>query len=241
MTAKTAASRLRIFQSAVFENWDTTLDIRRDPRLSKVIKILKELPSGRMLDVGCGYGKLSAGLVKMGWQAVGIDIVSGPLQASAVQGVQPIRGDFLSALPFRDQAFDLVFAGEVIEHTTSERALIRDLARVLKPGGQLVVTTPNLVSLRNRIYMLLGKLPLNAAAEFHYRVFTLESLTNLVESQGFRVQTVSSSYVLFLSEGKGRLHQYLPAGLKSLGERLGSIFPSLGAHLIVSARKRREA
>lgn len=236
-TAKTEAFRIRQFQSSVFEGWDTSLDVSSDPRLSKIIRILRGLPPGRMLDIGCGYGKLSAGLIKMGWQAVGIDIVREPLLSLGAEGVQPIRSDFRSTLPVRDQTFDMAFAGEVVEHTTSEKDFIGELARVLKPGGHLVITTPNLVSLRNRIYMFFGRLPLNAAAEFHYRIFTMESLRQLLESHGFRILTVASSYLLFFSQGTGHLHRYLPTAIKSVGERLGSIFPTLGDHLIVFAKK----
>ena len=175
----------------------------------------------------------------MGWQAVGVDIVWEPLLSLIEDGVQPIRGDFRSTLPVRDQTFDMAFAGEVIEHTTSENDLISEIARVLKPGGHLVITTPNLVSLRNRFYMFFGRLPLNAVAEFHYRVFTLKSLIHLLESHRFRILTVESSYILFFSRGTGNLHQYLPNRLKSLGERLGSIYPTLGDHLIVLARRQK--
>ena len=237
--SKTETHRIREFQSGVFESWDTSLDVRNDPRLSKIIKALSGLPPGRMLDVGCGYGKLSRNLISMGWQAVGIDIVREPLLSLAEEGIHPIRSDFRSTLPVRDQTFDMAFAGEVIEHTTSENDFISEIARVLKPGGHLVITTPNLVSLRNRFYMFFGRLPLNAVAEFHYRVFTLESLIQLLESHGFRILTVASSYVLLFSEGTGALHRYLPKGLKSLGERLGSIFPTLGDHLIVFARRQK--
>lgn len=237
MAAKAEASRIRDYQCSVFENWDTSLDVGDDPRLSKVVKNLSDVPPGRMIDIGCGYGRLSAYLTKMGWQAVGIDIVTGPLQSLAVQGVQPIRSDFQSSLPLRDQAFDMAFAGEVIEHTTSEGNFISELARILKPGGILIVTAPNLVSLRNRIYMLLGRMPLNAAAEFHYRVFTLDSLRQLLESHGFQIQTVASSYLLVFLHGTGFLHRILPPVFKLIGQRLGSTFPSLGDHLIVFARK----
>ncbi len=238
MKSKSEISRIRDYQSGVFESWDTSLEVKDDPRLSKVVGNLVNLPPGRMLDVGCGYGKLSVYLIKRGWQAVGVDIVSGPLQSLAGKGVQAVRGDFQSTLPLQDQAFDMAFAGEVIEHTTSEREFVSELARILKPGGTLIVTTPNLVSLRNRLYMLLGKMPLNAAGEFHYRVFTLNRLRRLLESYGLQVQTIESSYLLFFVHGTGFLHRILPAALKSLGQRLGSVFPSLGDHLIVFARKR---
>lgn len=83
------------------------------------------------LDVGCGEGLLK----KMGVpRTVGIDIQPGPnvtITASA------------ESLPFRNATFELVFAGEVIEHLTDPAMALKDWVRVLKEGGRMVISTPN--------------------------------------------------------------------------------------------------
>jgi SAM-dependent methyltransferase len=83
------------------------------------------------LDIGCGSGLLEPlGLPEV----VGIDIRPGPNVTILASGEH---------LPFRAEAFQLVFAGEVIEHLNDPSGALRDWVRTLKKGGRMVISTPN--------------------------------------------------------------------------------------------------
>jgi SAM-dependent methyltransferase len=100
----------------------------------------------RVLDAGCGMGYGSAELARVAASVVGVDI-SGEAVASARQRYDLPRVTFLQgscvALPFRAAAFDLVVAFEVIEHLKEWREFLIEARRVLAPGGQCLISTPN--------------------------------------------------------------------------------------------------
>ena len=95
--------------------------------------------SGRCLDIGCGNGRLLPRLAALGWEPVGIDESEDQLRVAAERapGIELVRGD-AAAMPFGDASFDA--AVSLLTHTDigDFAAAIRDLQRVLKPGGRFV-------------------------------------------------------------------------------------------------------
>ncbi len=101
--------------------------------------LLPEPSDGQVLvDVACGGGLLAP--YAKGFRHIGVDLTESALQIARHHGVEPIRGD-AARLPLRDACADVVVAGEVLEHVTDLPAVVAELARVLKPGGTLVVDT----------------------------------------------------------------------------------------------------
>lgn len=102
-----------------------------------------ELRGRRVLDAGCGTGRATAALVARGADVVAVDLgqrlVARTRQRCACR---PLVGTVLS-LPFPGDAFDVVLSTEVIEHLPEPAAAVKEFARVLKPGGHLVLSTPN--------------------------------------------------------------------------------------------------
>jgi 2-polyprenyl-6-hydroxyphenyl methylase/3-demethylubiquinone-9 3-methyltransferase len=100
---------------------------------------------GEVLEVGCGLGYLSAGLRARGAaRLVSLDLAASLLRAGTGKGrvTAPVQADAL-ALPFPARRFDLVVSSDCIEHTPDPRAAVREMARVLRPGGRVVLTCPN--------------------------------------------------------------------------------------------------
>ena len=95
-------------------------------------------PGALLLDVACGGGLL-APLVS-GYRHVGVDIGEQATKVAREHGVETVRGD-VTALPIRDEVADVVVAGEILEHVPDIEPLIAEVARVLKPGGTVVVDT----------------------------------------------------------------------------------------------------
>jgi SAM-dependent methyltransferase len=113
------------------------------------------MPGDRLLDLGCGFGRHAFEAARRGARVVAVDYSdtelkevgntfgamadAGELDAGACLGA--VQGD-ATRLPFADEAFDRVIAAEVLEHIPGDAAAIRELARVLRPGGVMAVTVP---------------------------------------------------------------------------------------------------
>ena len=88
--------------------------------------------------MGCGGGLLAPHV--RGYRHVGVDLSEPSLAVAADHGVEPVRAD-AAALPFPDAAFDVVVAGEILEHVTDLDGTVREALRVLRPGGTFVCDT----------------------------------------------------------------------------------------------------
>jgi SAM-dependent methyltransferase len=125
------------------------------PVRAAALRLVSPLPPGRALDAPCGTGEVALALGRAGWDVVGLDRDPSTALAS---GVRAQAGDLERALPFADRSFDLVVSVEGIEHVEGQAAFLREAARVLAPGGSLVLTTPNVLgrpsrtSLRRKAY-----------------------------------------------------------------------------------------
>jgi len=96
-----------------------------------------------VLDIGCAKGEQLRSYVKYGKKGYGLDILNLRKITKNEENIQFIQGDALN-LPFKDESFDLVVATEIIEHLPDHYTFLREIHRVLVPGGHLVISTPNL-------------------------------------------------------------------------------------------------
>jgi len=114
----------------------------------------------RLLDVGCGAGALGLLVGERARRCVGVDGALAVLGKAAAHGVSVQCADLDAAhLPYRDAAFDAVTCLDVLEHVLDPRHLLRELARVLRPGGVLVLTTPNIRYYGFLLTLLGGRFP----------------------------------------------------------------------------------
>ncbi|MGH2898237.1 MAG: class I SAM-dependent methyltransferase, partial [Solirubrobacteraceae bacterium] len=101
-------------------------------------------PAGfaRILDAGCGSGRNMVMLASRG-EVTGIEPAAASLRAARERGAGPVlTGSLDEPLALADASFDLAVALDVLEHVQDDRAALRELARVLAPGGRLLVTVP---------------------------------------------------------------------------------------------------
>ena len=181
-----------------------------------VAELLDDVP-GRgktLLDVSCKEGDMlrslhGRGFVLRGTNFEAVDPAA-PDVPHAPDGMPiPIDAgvDLRDRLPYADASFDVVLCVEVIEHVSDHQAALGELARVVKPGGVLVLTTPNVMRLNSRLHFLLSgyhktkrrfirfDTPLDQAYRFHNYPIDLPILYYLCRRNGLEVERLGHAKV----------------------------------------------
>jgi len=144
--------------------------------------------TGRWLDLGCGQGEL---LERAGVEGgFGLDFWRGNARAALKAGHPSLAADLNHPLPFRDASLDGISLVEVIEHIVRAEGLVDELARIVRPGGWLVLTTPNVVHWTYRWRSLTGHPPKQEG--YHYRFFTRARLERILSERGFVIEARAS-------------------------------------------------
>jgi SAM-dependent methyltransferase len=112
----------------------------------------RHLRTGLILDLPAGDGVNCRNLLSAGFSVRGADLFP---ERYHVEGATCDSVDITQPLPYEDGSFDGVLHSEGIEHISDQVSVLHELARVLKPGGALIVTTPNLLHLEGRLAFLL--------------------------------------------------------------------------------------
>lgn len=205
----------------------TSLDKIRIDKILHMIGIKKDV-----LDIGCGDGFMLEKIKKTGNFVSGIELAENALLRARKRGFKvyslDLNGNWSNRIKKR---FDVVLAGEIIEHIFDTDKFLQNIRKVLKENGYLVLTTPNIASLGRRIYLLLG---LNPIIEYtarpsdagHIRYFTRSTLSNLLKENGYKIEQFDTCVINF--GNNGRFYSQIAA----------KIFPSLGNNLMVKASKK---
>jgi SAM-dependent methyltransferase len=219
-------------------------DPRVDRKFARICAVVREqLPCEAFLDAGCGDGRYLVALeAELPQRIAGVDIAERILETARVRAPRAeLRQANLESLPFDDGAFDLVLSSQVIEHVLDAPAAAAELARVLRPGGRLVISTDNadnrvtraLNAPRNAVVGLLGLRGRRGQIESPATPYTRTSFHALLDEAGLAVEQVETF----------RFHLMWPLDqapltrtLNTLDERLGD--RGLGDILLAVARKR---
>lgn len=190
--------------------------------------ILADLVSSgsRVLDIGCYDGAIAVRFKRNDNRVFGVDVSRDALKIAHNRGISSAAADINQSLPFRDNSFDLVCAAEVIEHVLDISGFIKEIKRILKKEGRLVLSTPNLASLGRRLCMLAGKNPLieiefEGESAGHVRYFVKDTLMDFLNKYGFEAEEFRSDVVNFDNSGR------------HFSRLLAKIAPGLGKSLIV--------
>lgn len=151
----------------------------------------------RVLDVGCGEGHFAAALARHGAEVVAIDVAEEPLRrararhpALDVRLVQPE-----APLPLEDSSFDVVWAGETIEHVADTSQWLSEVRRLLCSGGLVLLSTPDHGAL-SRLRLALSRAAFEAYFDprsDHLRFYTRRGLADLLADFGFEEVTVAGA------------------------------------------------
>lgn len=157
-------------------------------------------PDLLVLDCGAGDGAISEMIKMKGNEVISVDFGE-VIKTSKGKGLDAFAAE-ATRLPFRDEVFDAGFFGEIIEHQIEYRPFLLEAKRILKPNGRVVLTTPNVGRLRNRLSGILGDTtpwhewdkPIH-----HVRYWTFFSLSQALAKEGFLVGRVGTG----MSQGEG--------------------------------------
>jgi 2-polyprenyl-3-methyl-5-hydroxy-6-metoxy-1,4-benzoquinol methylase len=251
----------RTFEGAVFEmleflkanDWFTrSYWPENRPRVERMFRDLQRaVPQGRIFEPGCGNGYISFLAARLGYEVIACDSWFPPDRAElfASSGVQCFSTNLNDLNPWpqiADTTFDAVLFGEVFEHILNHPlGLLREIRRLLKPGGMLILTTPNPATLANAIRFVRGSYSLWGTHDFavcpkiadgtiidkgeiHYREYRQDELLRLLRSAGFEV--VEAAFITTGSQASEPLPKRLLKAIPLIGRQ--RLFGS--GHYIVS-------
>lgn len=192
--------------------------------------------AGPVVELGCGpRGMLHADQLPGGPLVLADLAVAVITQACRTAGptATGVCLDVTGSLPFRTGTIAALVMGEVIEHVYDPAALLRECHRVLAPDGLLVLTTPNLATLQDRVGFLFGRAPrqvdpLHPYLWLHIRPFTVSLLRRLLRHTEFEPLAWRSNQVGWC----------LPGGRWVNSRLLARLVPGLGGSLVCAARRR---
>jgi SAM-dependent methyltransferase len=134
-------------------------------------------PGRRVLDLGCRDGALTRAYAE-GNDVVGVDADKEALAEAQKLGIETRWADLDEPLPFEDGSFDVVVAGELLEHLRDPGRLVAEARRVLRPGGTFVASVPNAYRLKNRLRFLAGRKPEDDPT--HLQMFSADDVRTLL-------------------------------------------------------------
>lgn len=213
------------------KNSGNLADSLRIKHMTGIINRLN-LEESNILDIGCHDGTFLSLVKNRNNNFYGIEANDWGVEKSREKGIE-IRQFFFddkANLPYEDNFFDIVVAGEIIEHIFDTDFFLAEIRRVLKPEGKLLISTPNIASLGRRLLLLFGISPLvelspnEAGSVGHIRYFTFKTLKQLLKKHKFKIVSSRSDCVNFSSDGK----------IKS--SLLARMFPNVGASIIFFAK-----
>jgi SAM-dependent methyltransferase len=192
-----------------------------------------------ILDIGCGDGEATALVPRQDHTVVGVDWSMMALRHAQSLGLSLIRGGIdPPGLPLATGGADIVILSEVVEHLVDTDSAIEEIHRVLRPGGTLLLSTPNLAAWYNRGLLALGVQPIFSEVSLrgiygrpgsqvvgHLHMFTLRALREFLTARGFSCERVA-----------GAPYHDVPRPMRPL-DRLLCRWPSAASILLVEARR----
>jgi 2-polyprenyl-3-methyl-5-hydroxy-6-metoxy-1,4-benzoquinol methylase len=221
--------------------------------LEAEVLFLTAHPGGKLLDVGCGSGERMERLQSLGWTVSGIDFDGKAVGLAKKRGLDVSVGT-IPGVVFPPDSFDAITLNHVIEHVPDPVSLLSECQRILKPGGKVVIATPNNRSWGRKLFKNDWR---GLEPPRHLHIFSPLSMERMLRMAGFRtvlVRTFDSAYIWRLSlmlrsglvgQSSGRLRSVMlkfAAAILNIAEQIGLMFDSAaGECLFAMATKENES
>ena len=177
------------------KEWQARIKARNDEKFDDYERnwVLPSLfkKNEKVLDLGSGNSIVGEYLMKkFNCQVIALDFSKKAIEAAKKKGVKGVVGSVEDNLPFKNSYFDLVFWGDNIEHVWQPELVLKEIYRVLKPRGRVIISTPNQAYWRYRLYVFLkGELPKTEGTPnlpwnwTHIRFFNRRILNQLLKKE----------------------------------------------------------
>lgn len=153
------------------------------PDLEKLRQLLNLPITGRLLEAGGGTGRVSSTLRPQVGEMVICDLSRPMLQQAQAKGDILLAQARAQRLPFSDESFDRILVVDALHHFGDQSGAIRELLRILKPGGRLVIEEPDITHWRVKLVALFENLAL-----MHSHMHTTAEISKMVQTCGVQVQ-----------------------------------------------------
>lgn len=160
--------------------------------------IMKFAPKNKLvLDVGCGTGALGRELKKNGNAVYGIEISDKSIEISrsCLDKVFKIDLESEQILPFKENEFDVIIFGDVLEHLRDPLSVLKSFKKYLKKSGRMIISLPNIANWAIRLQLLSGKFEYTSEGildDTHVRFFTLKTAKDLIRGAGLRIEHIEA-------------------------------------------------
>jgi len=175
----------------------TAYERRRRRRVAKsrhqILDVLNHTAPGPLLDIGCSFGYTLEAAQDLGLKPAGVEIDAIAIERCRQMGFQVYSAN-MNHLPFDDNQFQIVTMKHVLEHTPDPLTALREVRRVLNPGGGLFIAVPHLSyhkAIRHPETYHYFRLPGDGKGDGHYVYYTPDSLSRMLENLGFTVVKVN--------------------------------------------------
>jgi len=220
--------------------------VRKDDVINYRLKAIMELMNkfcpdkGKLLEIGCAVGYFLELAQLSGWQAQGVELSSWAAQYAREKTKVEVSNGKLEDIKFPNSYFDAVVMIELIEHTPNPISFLKEVYRILKPAGIILITTPNSKSIHGRIWR--KKFQEIFLIPEHLFLFSIPPINRILELTNFKIIHLQTKTYL------RRYYDYkIPKGLgrqiRKIGRKLmlGLInILNLGEMLVVVAKKQVE-
>lgn len=149
------------------------------------VRYLKAEDRGRLLDVGCGNGFFLDQMRRLGWNVEGVELDGMAASVARTKFELEVFQGSLEEAKFPDKYFDAITINHVIEHVLDPIGLLKECRRMLRPGGKLVVMTPNIRSLGARVFCEYWR---GLEVPRHLFLFAPQSLRACTKAAGLNIQ-----------------------------------------------------
>jgi len=239
-----------MYRESYYESWGLAADNEEGPRQMKHLtfearlkRISHRLEPGKVLDVGCATGYFLEVAAEAGWDVHGVELSEYSARLAQKKFGDRVFNGTLEEAYYADETFDLITLSDLLEHVQKPAAFLREVRRILKPTGLLMIVTPNAASLSCR---LMGVNWSHYKAE-HLHYFSPRTIKQLLTDSGFTLLVVEGAakylnFAYIINQFRIYNHPLLTTLLNGVGRLLpdslkAANFPVLCGELLALAVK----